>query len=299
MSLQGRRAEGVAVLAQRPEFRARPTRGYRDDSREVPMVDLAKWESELVTSPGDSSVWWGEGANDYVLRNDTKLDVIAFPIRTPLKSDADAIALFEAMPFTVATMGPAGDHNPKSKWFPGHIKLGWGVAFRGAGHEIMMSRRWIARGPWRAIERPGDLTILQVHPFDGARAEVDRLIVAASAALYWRTGGEITRHAEPVKGLYTATSRTFEIVVPPNAAVSTEQMNSARALRDQKKAVDPIERVAFVFIDETDARRQLDDLWVRDLEVWYVDGSGRHRLDDTYKPPPRTQPAWIEKRSQT
>jgi hypothetical protein len=263
------------------------------------MEDLTGWADDIVSSPAKAMAFWGTGPDERLVRR-SRRDVIDLIVPSALGSDADAIDWLETIPFDVATIaGIDEDLDTPNVWFPGHFELGWGVAFRGPGHDVMMSRRWLARGPWRTIERPGDLTIVQVHPLDAPREEIEALVRIASAALYWPTGGEVSRRPDPVNGLYTAATRLFEIVVPPNAAVSTEQMNSARALRDPYKAIDPVERVAFVFIDEADARRQLDDLWVRGLEVWYVDGSGRHRVDDTYKPPPHPKPTWIGKHSQT
>jgi hypothetical protein len=58
---------------------------------------------------------------------------------------------------------------------PGHVPMGWGVAFRGRGHDRLPSREWIDHGPWKVWRGPEDVSVIQLHALDadlpGAIAE--------------------------------------------------------------------------------------------------------------------------------
>jgi hypothetical protein len=46
-------------------------------------------------------------------------------------------------------------------------------------------------------------------------------------------------------------------------------------------------------MDRGDAEAHLHELWLRELECWYVDERGKHRLDVDYHPTPQS-PTWVE-----
>jgi hypothetical protein len=52
--------------------------------------------------------------------------------------------------------------------------------------------------------------------------------------------------------------------------------------------------VAYVFVDEADARAHLHELWLRELECWLVDDKGKRRLDLDYHPVPNP-PGWVKR----
>ena len=57
---------------------------------------------------------------------------------------------------------------------------------------------------------------------------------------------------------------------------------------------DPVDAIAYVFIEEADARAHLHELWLRELECWVVDGAGKRRLDADYRPVP-DPPQWVKR----
>lgn len=60
-------------------------------------------------------------------------------------------------------------------------------------------------------------------------------------------------------------------------------------------AKQPIDRVRVLFMEERDARRYLHELWLREIECWYVDAQGCEvRADDGYQPE-RILPEWVER----
>jgi hypothetical protein len=103
--------------------------------------------------------------------------------------------------------------------------------------------------------------------------------------------------AAKVGGLYRPDVRTLDIVVPQGNAVEQQHMLHACELRLfhrlTKPTVDRIDTIAYVFIDKADAYANLHELWLRELECWYIDGHGKHRIDDNYRPTPKP-PDWVK-----
>ena len=82
----------------------------------------------------------------------------------------EGLAWIEALPFEVCSIGSIYP----DEWIKldgigfgnMHSSHGWACAFRGKGHDRLVSRRWLDFGPWRVIRRPGDLTLVQFHDLD-------------------------------------------------------------------------------------------------------------------------------------
>ena len=78
--------------------------------------------------------------------------------------------------------------------------------------------------------------------------------------------------------------------------VSAEEMAVAAATRVYQIYPEPVEQVAFVFMDEATARRQLPALWLHGLEVRAMTAQGERRIDLDYEPPPLPAlPAWVQR----
>jgi hypothetical protein len=186
-----------------------------------------------------------------------------------------------------------------------HIDNGWACAFRGAGHNRLVSRRWLDFGPWRVIRRPNDTTFIQFHDlaitdpaeaYEQAKAGLERM---GNSAI----GGHIGFYKEKLVaaagkgGLYHADQHLLEMVVAPGNQVTPSHMAQSCALRLHHQETRPagrIDRIAYVFLDETDARAHLHELWLRELECWVADGVGKRRLDADYHPVP-TPPDWVRR----
>jgi hypothetical protein len=178
-----------------------------------------------------------------------------------------------------------------------HRDLGWGCAFKDAGHRRLVSRRWLEHGPWRVIRGPGDVTLVQLHDLAADPATA----LAQAAAGHQKLGiGPESGYLYPehefeheVSGLYEAAHRRLKIVVSGRDVSPAEMLDAcvvrASPPRDPGK---PIERVAFVFIDEDAARRHLDELWLRELECWLVGRDGEVRLDESHRPAIK-KPDWV------
>lgn len=178
--------------------------------------------------------------------------------------------------------------------------VGWGCLFVGdRGHEQLVSRRWLTHGPWLLRRFPGDVSLIQFHDLD---SDPETALAQASPGhrrlADHQVGGYIRSTYTPdhdIKGLYVPDDQTLRIVCAPGREVSQGEMLDACAERlvgrynEQK----PIRAVRFIFIDSADAQHHLDEMWLRELEVWTFTPDGREiRIDADYDPPP-TPPDWV------
>lgn len=186
-----------------------------------------------------------------------------------------------------------------------HIDHGWGCAFRGAGHDRLVSRRWLEFGPWRVLRRPDDTTVIQFHDlaitdpaeaYEQAKVGHERMGLSNSGGFIQQI--EPWMLADGGRGLYDPKERLLEVIVAPEVPVPQSKMLNSCALRLHhrltKPAVDPVDRIAYVFLDLDEACAHLHELWLRELECWVIDGDGRRRLDLDYHPVP-DPPAWVRR----
>ncbi len=105
---------------------------------------------------------------------------------------ADLVQRLSTVPFELASFAPIHLRwrNPELGAYVGpslgdlHTPVGWAIAFRGSGHQRLVSRELIAGGPWQVHRGPDDTTLLQLHDLDAeitaalaqARSAHDRLV---------------------------------------------------------------------------------------------------------------------------
>jgi len=179
---------------------------------------------------------------------------------------------------------------------------GWAFALRGAGHKLV-SPRVLDRGPWRRLrDEASDTTVIQFHelPSDGHQALEQARPGHALLESMWR-GGHYAGYDWAFRGhasrglykpsLYDPATRT-SIVLVDGREVSAEEMGMAAATRVHQVFPTPVEQVAFVYLDEAMARRQLPALWLYGLEVRAMTAQGERRIDLDYTPPPFELPSW-------
>lgn len=180
-----------------------------------------------------------------------------------------------------------------------HYSHGWGCAFRGAGHDRLVSRRWLDHGPWRLLRGANDTSLVQFHDLDAdaeaalAQARPGHARMGASDA-----GGYIQRpytYSHDLKGLYYASERKMIVAIPYGERVTERRMLDACAARFYQALGPerPLDNVVYSYVDDEVAREQLRELWLRGLECRsFVEGVER-RLDDGYQPPPPGKPEWV------
>lgn len=198
------------------------------------------------------------------------------------------LALLRELPFEACTMGRLDP-----SWWEGYRSIhGWAFALRGRGHRLV-SPRVIERGPWR-VWHDGDVTLIQFHDLgvDGdtalAQARAGHALLApmwrgghyASTAAAFRAGAASSGYAPT---FYDGQRRT-SIVLVQDREVSAAEMGVAAGSRVHAIFPEPVEQVAFVYLDEAVARRQLPALWLYGLEVRAITAAGERRLDESYQP---------------
>jgi hypothetical protein len=296
---------GVSMLSTIPTYSTLPDAVRVDDEEQV---QDSSWPTGILNARIHGGAYWLERDQQIVYR--PKSDLVVFGIPNAFSTFDDALAIIEPLPFEICGLGAVffdewikADYERWS-FSRSHIDHGWACAFRGAGHDRLVSRRWLDFGPWRVIRRPNDTTFVQFHDlgitdsteaYEVAKAGHERMGCS-------ETGGFIQQIQDwmlaDVRGLYTVGERLLEIVVPPGDAVSQSRMLNACTLRLHHRltrpAQEPIERIAYIFLDEADARAHLHELWLRELECWLVDGNGKRRLDLDYHPVPNP-PEWVKR----
>ena len=177
-----------------------------------------------------------------------------------------------------------------------HFPHGWGCAFKGAGHERLVSRRWLEVGPWVLVRGKSDLSLVQFHALDANAKEALKQAKPGHKAMgISDEGGFLQRpyvFEASLSGLYDAGERTLKIVVLGREP-SPVELRDARAAVKQGAltATQPLERIAYVFPDPAEAERHLNALWARELECRTIVDGVEKRLDLDYRPPP-VVPGW-------
>ncbi len=295
------------LALSRREFHSDPPYSVWINNEKVANHD--DWRDALVRATSDSWVRWDEEER-WQRRLDVspQSDCVTVSLPLSFQTDADGVSIVEPFPFEVCALAPLFREEWVSagyrQWGFGrrHVDHGWGCGFRGAGHDRLVSRRWLDFGPWRVIRRPNDTTFIQFHdlsitdPAEAyAQAKVGHQRMGVDPIGGFIQGIDPKVTAE-VNGLYRAEARTLEIIVPPGTEVTQQEMRVVCGLRLQHRlappALDPVDDIAYVFIDKADAKAHLHELWLRELQCWYVDERGRHRIDVDYQPVP-DPPAWV------
>lgn len=252
---------------------------------------------ELVATTDELAVTWGDEArfqrgrhHDRTYIHRTKWDV----------SPEQVLAMVREWPFEACittALFPT--------WWEGYRSIhGWGFLLRGEGHRLV-SKRIVDRGPWRLLrDEANDVTLFQFHDFkaDAGTALEQARPGHALLAPVWQ-GGHYASQMWVFRGSADSYKPTFydpatrtSIVLVQEREVTDEEMGVASATRVHQVFPEPVEQVAFVYLDEAAARRQLPALWLHGLEVRAITASGERRIDLDYAPPPLPpSPDWVRR----
>lgn len=264
------------------------------------------WRKRVLEAAQEARAYWPSYPMQLGMISRSQIVIVAFP--DAFSSLVEGVAQVEAFDFQVASLGSVfwdewiGADFKRWSFGRNHVDHGWGCAFRGAGHDRLHSRRWLDFGPWRVIKRPNDTTFIQFHDlaitdpaeaYEQARIGHQRMGIDPIGGFIQ---GIDTTVLEEVEGLHRPETKALEIIVAPGIEITQQQMRVACGLRLHhrltKPMVDRIEKIAYVFAAKEDARAHLHELWLRELECWYLDETGKHRMDLDYKPIPQP-PAWV------
>jgi hypothetical protein len=272
----------TAALASRPVVSGRPAVLSFDRQEKAITAD---WLTVPEANAHPSRRWnetrfWKDGTT-LVARNQKRAE------------DLLGLASFIArLPFDLATLWTpfgadweaAGYRSPG--FGNGHLAHGWACMFKGAGHDHLVSRRWLEHGPWRVTRYPEDVSLVQFYDIDAPDAAAALAQARPGhARLGISTGGGFIQRNHPyhheLDGLYSPFTRTYKIPVALRELPHTEMLDAC-ALRQakHKDARAPIDHVGFVFtMGPDEAKPYRRDLWLRDLQCWAVVDGHEVRLD--------------------
>lgn len=306
-TLSGKTAHAsLAVLHELPAFAdSLPAEIFVDDEQLAPGRD---WPAALLSARREAICFWSNRQQQ--AEYSPKSELVMFSLPNGFSTVEQALSVLEPLPFEICCFGAAffdewlaADY-PRWGFDRSMIDLGWGCMFRGAGHDRLASRRWLDFGPWRVVRLPNDTTFIQFHDlaitdpaeaYEQAKAGHERMGISPM-------GGYIAYYLQGLlkeagKGIYTPEERLLEVVVGFGNEVKQSEMLCNAALRFHHRTAPtstPVERVAYVFVDQPDAEAHLHELWLRELECWVVDDKGKRRLDLDYHPVP-SPPAWVRR----
>jgi hypothetical protein len=155
------------------------------------------------------------------------------------------------------------------------VPLGWAAAFKGAGHDRLVTRRWLETGPWKLWQGPGDVSLVQFHDLD---ADAEHALAEARPGHAQLgisdSGGFLQKpfvYELELEGLYEPASRLMKVVVLGRDLSDLELLEWAAARAEGKLAGGkPVDTVAFVFPDEREGRSNLDRLTRYGHQVWAI-----------------------------
>jgi hypothetical protein len=310
VSLSARDLEALSssVLAL-PAFTAEIPTALEVDARE--RKPTADWRERWV--PGCKryvEACWGPRPEFSLVDADQFIWVQRVePVRfgLPFSDDVqEVLRLLVALPFEQAAFWQLYEKwGPKDYEYPRfhgtHYPLGWACAFRGVGHDTLVSRRWLDFGPWRVLRGPGDTTLVQFHEL-GVDPATALEQAASGHALMGQSrggGGMVGGYGfVTITGEYWPAERLFEIHVREPREITSQEINEALCIRTDRHHEHkdcPVERVAYVFASPDLAEPHLHVLWLRELEVWALRDGHKVRLDLDYVPALPPRPAWVQR----
>jgi len=260
-------------------------------------VDGERWNGTLHSAPLKTTLraFWGDfdqlsvtGDKKAAFRNDEFESEKTFGELTGID--------FQLAVFRTAQL-PIDYHT--TSFGDGLASHGWACAFKGAGHDRLVSRRWLEYGPWHLIrDEDSDLSFVQFHDLDAdpetalkqAKPGHQRMGIS-------KTGGFIQSIYDPffeLKGFYLEDEGILEVVVAGREVTQHEMLEACQARYHQPLDGKHIDNVRYVFVEgEQVARTHLHELWLRELECWAIVDWQKVRLDADYDPGPPQKPEWV------
>jgi hypothetical protein len=286
----------TTAIAELPVFAGPPASLDVDRARQAVTPDwLTRW---LPRAKKHVQAAWSNGSTLW------HSDTCVLAVSRSFADDLPGLARFvTGLPFELAAFWTphaarwaAAGYRPRG-FAGGHIQNGWGCMFKGAGHDRLVSRRWLEHGPWRMTRHPGDVSQLELYDL---RADADTAMAQAKRGSerlgISPTGGFLQKpyvYASKLDGVYDARARTYKIPVASRTLKQSEMLDAC-GLRAERRGDPeaPIECAGFAFVmGKDEAAPYVHELWLRELGCWAVVDGADVRLDDSHTPTPE-KPPW-------
>ena len=294
LSLSGRNLQALARrIASSPHFRNSTPDALEVDYTEQPPT--AGWVDRLDGSEQVVEATWEDERRLAVYPG------LTVDVSLPLAPDPPVImAWLQELDFELASfqsLHPEWQIIDPDYVAPGfadrHRPHGPFAAFKGRGHDRLVSRRWLEYSPVRLVTS-GDLSFVQFHDLHADAATSLRQARPGHAALSSKPeGGFIKQGYLPrheFTGVFDEGRGVLKVAVIGRPVLPREQLDAC-ALRGDVRGR-RVANVAFVFLDEREVGDHLHQMWARGLECWTIRDGREVRLDDAYVPPAPVPPEW-------
>ncbi len=280
---------------------------------------VSDWiERWVPTYTHEVTAYWGDGfKGEYeegflgfhrYYRDNTQ--VVKVNINDYPRSVEAVLEMLSPLPWRIATFRsinldwftPKIDYRPPN-FCNSHYAHGWGCAFKGAGHDHLVSRRWLEYGPWRLLrDEANDISLVQFHDL-----EADAVTALSQAKPGHKrmgvddTGGFINTkfvYKTDIRGLYSSDNHQLTIVNTDRPVTQREMLDLCAARYQQTLGPEqPIDSVRYVFLFGEQGYDYLQELWLREIECWAIIKGVEVRLDADYRPT-REIPEWVRRLTQ-
>lgn len=193
---------------------------------------------------------------------------------------------------------------PRAGFGEGNDPHGWAAFFKSDGHDQIAHRRVLEHGPWRTLRADNDVTLVQFHDLD---ADPETALIQAMPGHHLlgyaedRAGTFFHRETHPIakawSGLYDPDSKELIVTVPPGGPVTRKHMldTAWKRFAMNQKGEKPVDRVAWVFIDEQDALEHAPRLWLRGFDVRAFAPAGHEYAIDEEYAAAFPKPDWVKR----
>ena len=283
----------------------------RESPQEI-LIDLDEkpfdQENWLDSIPGDSEdfrIHWGDWVKEQSIVSDYK-NILVAALKPSLSKlwNTSALPWLNQLGFSYATFRMndnwSEEYGYRPPGFADNLPVhGWACAFKGEGHNRLVSRRWLEWGPWRLIrDEAHDISFVQFHDLEAdAATALEQAKPGHQRMGIEDEGGFIQSHYcydYPPKGIYISSEKRLDIVVTPGRTISQAEMLDAAAARNLGHFAQPVDSICYIFYDEEQAREHLHEMWLRELQVYWINMEGEKvRLDDSYDPGVPVKPDWV------
>ena len=262
---------------------------------------MAEWNDDVQ---GKCNKGW--------LTYDRKAGSIRISISNYELTDAQSvIEMIASLPWTLAAFprfykkwrDESGNKYVPPGFGDGNFQHGWACAFKGEGHNRLVSRRWLEYNPWHLIrDEAHDISFVQFHELDADPATaLEQAKIGHQRMGISNTGGYIKSqkyytYQHEIRGVYIDEERKLDVVVIDREVSQREMLDFCAAKKYQILPENqPLERVAYVFAIQEEAAPYLHELWLRGLECWVYTPQGiLTRIDEDYQPV-YTPPEWVRR----
>lgn len=254
-----------------------------------------QWASQLPQTTEDFTVTWGDEINPRQSLKYTPGASIHVELDLPLEPQRVQDWLV-ALDFEIAVFATLHDEwreidpdyvPPALPTF--HYPFGWALALKGSARKRIVSKRWLAYSPGHVEQRDDMIFVLFHDPTADAatslaQAKPAHVAFSSDAEGGFIKDGYLLRH--DFKGVYDEKTGVLKIAVLGRSITSREMLDAcALRLEGDLPNGKTVKNVAYVFLDETEIREHLHQLWLRGLECWTIREGKEVRLDKDYIPP--------------